>query len=186
MEQLFSFHDQGPDLQATLHYQPRRLTHAPQRRDWWQQKDSSSSGPSPAPSLQGFLRHLQEILTPPCDIRGPASQPPPPPNRPHPCHTPHGPGSEETHTLPALEVGQPRQVPLPGMPLLLIIQGCDDLTLRSQFFWFLVLGGDFGLFRAIPVAYGSTQARSRIRATAASLLRSHSNAKSEPHLCPTL
>ena len=42
------------------------------------------------------------------------------------------------------------------------------------------------LFRAAPVAYGSSKARgSRIVATAASPRHSHSNAGSEPHLQPT-
>ena len=43
----------------------------------------------------------------------------------------------------------------------------------------------FLLFRAAPKAYGSSQARSRIRDVAASLCHSHSNAGSEPHLQPT-
>ena len=38
------------------------------------------------------------------------------------------------------------------------------------------------LFRAIPAAYGSSQARGRIRAAAASLHHSHSNMGSKPHL----
>ena len=38
------------------------------------------------------------------------------------------------------------------------------------------------LFRAIPLAYGSSQARGEIGAVAASLHYSHSNAGSEPHL----
>ena len=42
----------------------------------------------------------------------------------------------------------------------------------------------FGLFRAVPTAYGSSQARGRIRATAATLHHSHSNSRSEPRLCP--
>ena len=37
-------------------------------------------------------------------------------------------------------------------------------------------------FRAAPAAYGSSQARGRIGATAASLHHSHSNARSEPYL----
>ena len=43
----------------------------------------------------------------------------------------------------------------------------------------------FLLFRAAPVAYGSSQARGRIGATAAGLHHSHSNAGSEPRLLPT-
>ena len=44
----------------------------------------------------------------------------------------------------------------------------------------------FGLFRAIPATYGSPQARVWIRAAAASLCQSHSNAWSELHHWPTL
>ena len=40
----------------------------------------------------------------------------------------------------------------------------------------------FGLFRAVPVAYGGSQARSRIRAVAAGLHHSHSNADPS-HVC---
>ena len=45
----------------------------------------------------------------------------------------------------------------------------------------------FGLFffRAAPVAYGGSQARGLIRAVAASLRQSHSNARSELPLWPT-
>ena len=41
------------------------------------------------------------------------------------------------------------------------------------------------LFRAAPAACGGSWARSRIRATPASLHHSHSNVGSEPHLQPT-
>ena len=44
----------------------------------------------------------------------------------------------------------------------------------------------FFFFRAIPVAYGGSQARGRIRAATTSLHHSHSNARSEPHLQPAL
>ena len=40
----------------------------------------------------------------------------------------------------------------------------------------------FLLFRATPEAYGSSQARGRIGAVAASLHQGHSNAGSEPRL----
>ena len=53
--------------------------------------------------------------------------------------------------------------------------------LRSQLFLFLLF---FLLFRATPIAYGNSQARGGIRATAAGLCYSHSNARSEPHLRP--
>jgi len=43
----------------------------------------------------------------------------------------------------------------------------------------------FLLFRATPAAYGSSQARGRIRAAAPSLRHSHSNTGSEPHLRAT-
>ena len=43
----------------------------------------------------------------------------------------------------------------------------------------------FFIFRAIPVAYGSSQARSWIGAAASCLCRSHSNARSRPCLQPT-
>ena len=38
------------------------------------------------------------------------------------------------------------------------------------------------LFRAVPAAYGGSQARGRIRAAAASLHQSHSHARPKPHL----
>ena len=41
------------------------------------------------------------------------------------------------------------------------------------------------LFMTAPAAYGGPQARGRIRATAAGLHHSHSNARSDPHLRPT-
>ena len=41
------------------------------------------------------------------------------------------------------------------------------------------------VFRVAPVAYGSSQARGQIGATAACLHHSHSNRGSEPHLQPT-
>ena len=42
------------------------------------------------------------------------------------------------------------------------------------------------VFRAASTAYGSSQARGRIRAIAAGLHHRHSNARSELHLRPTL
>ena len=41
------------------------------------------------------------------------------------------------------------------------------------------------LFRATPMAYGGSQAKGLIRATAAGLQHSHSKDKSKPHLRPT-
>ena len=52
----------------------------------------------------------------------------------------------------------------------------DFFTFFFFFFFFF-----FCLFRAIPMAYGGSQARGRIRDAAASLHHSHSNAGSEPH-----
>ena len=49
----------------------------------------------------------------------------------------------------------------------------------NHFFFF------FFLFMTIPEAYGSSQARAGIRATATGLHHSHSNTRSEPHLWPT-
>ena len=40
----------------------------------------------------------------------------------------------------------------------------------------------FGLFRAVTVAYGGSQARGRIGTVATSLYHCHSNARSEPCL----
>ena len=51
----------------------------------------------------------------------------------------------------------------------------------SFFFFFLVLCP----FTATPVAYGGSQARGLIGATAAGLHESHSNARSKPHEQPT-
>ena len=42
-----------------------------------------------------------------------------------------------------------------------------------------------GLFQATPTAYGPSQARGQIEATAAGLHHSHSNTGSEPRLRPT-
>ena len=51
--------------------------------------------------------------------------------------------------------------------------------LHNNLFWFLVF-----VLRAAPAAYGSSQARGQIGARADG--HSHSNARSEPHLQPTL
>ena len=66
--------------------------------------------------------------------------------------------------------GQPPHLTALISPLLL-----DTIVL---FFYFL-------LFRAAPVAYGSSQARGRIGATAAGPHHSHSNAGSQPPLQTT-
>ena len=43
----------------------------------------------------------------------------------------------------------------------------------------------FGIFRAAPRSYASSQARGRIKAIAANLHHSHSHARSEPDLRST-
>ena len=59
------------------------------------------------------------------------------------------------------------------------------LTMLNAFLFVSVFGFFFSflLFRAASMAYGSSQARDQIKAAAASLRHSHSNARSEPHLC---
>ena len=52
-------------------------------------------------------------------------------------------------------------------------------------FFFFFFFGLFLSFRAAPAAYGCSQARGRIRAVAAGLCQSYSNAGSEPCLRPT-
>ena len=54
--------------------------------------------------------------------------------------------------------------------------------MRTPFFFFFL----FAFSRAIPVAYGGSQARGLFGAVATGLRQSHSNAGSEPHLWPTL
>ena len=57
---------------------------------------------------------------------------------------------------------------------------------REGFFWvFLFVCFVFLLFRAASAAVGGSQARGQIRATAASLCQSHSNAGFGPHLQTT-
>ena len=53
---------------------------------------------------------------------------------------------------------------------------------EQNFFFFFCL---FALSRAAPVAHRGSQARGPIRAAAASLCQSHSNAGSKPRLQPT-
>ena len=53
------------------------------------------------------------------------------------------------------------------------------LSIPTFFFFF------FFFFRAAPAAYGSSQARGPVGATAASLHHSYNNARSELHLPPT-
>ena len=56
------------------------------------------------------------------------------------------------------------------------------LHIYHVIFFFLAL---FRLFRAVPAAYGGSQARGSIRAVAAGPRHSHSNTGSEPLLQPT-
>ena len=69
------------------------------------------------------------------------------------------------------------------LPLFLLFKTLI-LTVSEAFFIFLIFFF-FLLFRAAPTAYGSSQARGRIRATAAGLCHSHNNAGSKPCLWPT-
>ena len=64
----------------------------------------------------------------------------------------------------SIVLGQQRIVQPPGL-------GVESWLQVNTFF--------FGLFRAAPMAYGGSQAWSQIRAVAASLHHSHSNARSE-------
>ena len=61
------------------------------------------------------------------------------------------------------------------------LQGSSEGSLRAS----LCLSFFFLLFRAAPTAYGSSQAKGRIGATAASLHHSHRISGSEQHLRPT-
>ena len=54
----------------------------------------------------------------------------------------------------------------------------------DSFFFFSFFFSFFCIFRAAPAAYGASQARGWIRAVAAGLHHSHSNAGSKPHLRP--
>ena len=51
--------------------------------------------------------------------------------------------------------------------------------------WYVNFFFFWSFFRAAPMSYGGSQARGPVRAIAASLCHSHSNAESEPHLRPT-
>ena len=60
-----------------------------------------------------------------------------------------------------------------------------SLSLISTFSSITIFFFFFGLFRAAPTAHRGSQARGQIRAIAAGLYHSHSNARSEPCLRPT-
>ena len=66
-----------------------------------------------------------------------------------------------------------------------IAQALDVAFKRTGSFRFLFFFFVFCLFRAAPVSHGGSQARGLIRAVAASLRHSHSNARSKPRLGPT-
>jgi len=51
---------------------------------------------------------------------------------------------------------------------------------------FLFFGGFLVFFRVEPTAHGSSQARGQIGSAGVGLCHSYSNARSEPHLQPTL
>ena len=57
--------------------------------------------------------------------------------------------------------------------------------LKTSYFYFYFIITIFLLFRAVPAAYGGSQARGRIGAVAAGLCLNHSNPRSEPRLRPT-
>ena len=62
------------------------------------------------------------------------------------------------------------------------MKGGFSNPINPPFFLFVCL---FAFSRAVPVAYGGSQARGLIGAVAIGLRQSHSNAGSEPHLQPT-
>ena len=69
------------------------------------------------------------------------------------------------------------------------ISNDDLLCIREKYsqslFFLFFFWSFFVFFRATPTAYGGAQARGPVRAVAASLCQSHSNAGSEPRLQPT-
>ena len=67
-----------------------------------------------------------------------------------------------------------------------LIHICGSETIDTcAFILFLFFILSFCLFRATPVAYGGSQTRGLIGATAAGLHHRHSNARSEPRLWAT-
>ena len=63
----------------------------------------------------------------------------------------------------------------------IVLSRVGEEVYRALFILFLY----FCLFRAVPKAHGCSQARNQIGTVAASLLHSHSNARSEQSLPPT-
>ena len=60
-----------------------------------------------------------------------------------------------------------------------------DFFLLTKMVSYFILFLSFCLLRPVPMAYGGSQARGRMGATAAGLHHSHSNTESEPRLRPT-
>ena len=69
--------------------------------------------------------------------------------------------------------------------IILIYDYINVIYILNQFAVHLKLAHFVCVFRAIPTAYGSSQASGQIRAAATSLCHSHSNARSESHLQTT-
>ena len=63
-----------------------------------------------------------------------------------------------------------------------VLQGATNQRVNLVFWGFF---WPFCLFRAIPVAYGDSQAKGPAGAVATGLCHSHSNDGFEPHLRPT-
>ena len=63
-----------------------------------------------------------------------------------------------------------------------------DSSFKNKLYWHFNVNFLFPtivIFRAAPMAYGSSQARGQIRATVGGLHHIQSNTRSEPHLWPT-
>ena len=61
----------------------------------------------------------------------------------------------------------------------------NALNILSLFYFIIIIISLFAISRAVPAAYGSSQARGLIGAVASGLRHSHSNSGSEPYLRPT-
>ena len=81
------------------------------------------------------------------------------------------------HTVISLTLNRYGIAFVPFEALLWLYSVLSEYQYFFLFFFFF-----FGLFRAASMAYGSSQARGGIGATAANLRHSHSNAISEPCL----
>ena len=60
-----------------------------------------------------------------------------------------------------------------------------DSLFSNYFLFFFFFWGLFAISWSVPTAYGGSQTSGLIRAVAAGLHHSHSNAGSKPHLQPT-